>query len=67
MIKNIFFYFNTNIVTIKIYIPSKIVIIRVNLHVHALAFKVKIIDNAVHIALVPFIHTYTIHKCKYQK
>ena len=67
MIKNKFLYLNTNIVTIKIYMPSKVVILRVNMHVHSLAGKGPIIENEVYILLVIFIHTYKMHKCKYQK
>ena len=58
-------YLNKNMVTIKIYIPSKAVIFHMNLHVHALAGKISIIDNALHIVIVIFIHTYTMHKFKY--
>ena len=51
---------NRYIVTIKIYMPSKVVILHFNLHLHALAGKVPRIDNVVHIALVLFIYTHTI-------
>ena len=37
---------------------SKVVIIHVNLNIHELAGKGTSIDNAVHIVLVIFIHTY---------
>ena len=67
MIKDISFYFNTNIVTIKIYIPSKVVIFHINMHVRLLEVKVPSIKNEVHIEPVIFLHTYTMHKCKYQK
>ena len=47
--------------------PSKVVIIHLNIHVHALAGKGPIIDDLVHIVIIIFIHSYTMHKCKYQK
>ena len=47
--------------------PSKVVVIHVNLNVHTLSGKGTSIDNAALIVLILFMHTYTMQKCKQQK